>query len=184
MARKYKLFVVIAVLGLCGAFSAQAASFTLNWPEQNGPGVSEGFPYVLDAGTQLFTIPLGETVIAAGFSSTLGNSEASSTAVMDVSVNGVLVGSCPNRSAPCWVGGGPYSFTHAYTSGELSSLNTGSANLTITQNDCCVIRLGASSLDITTGPGGSGIPEPSALALMGSGLISLALAARRRPKRP
>lgn len=149
--------LLAALVFVMAASCLQAGVIVLTWPEQNGPD-NPVLPYTLDAGSQSYTIPAGETILSADFASTMGNSSVASTAVMDVFVNGVLVGTCPDRNAPCWNGLVP--FTYNFLASELSALAGGSADLTVTQTDCCVIRLGASDLTITTGTSGS-VPEPA-----------------------
>jgi hypothetical protein len=171
--------LLAALVFMMAASCLQAGTIVLTWPEQNGPDFP-GLPYTLDAGSQSYTIPAGETILSAVFTSSLGNSVINSTAVMDVFVNGVLVGTCPNQAAPCWLGGGPYPFTYNFLAGELSALAGGSADLTVTQYECCAIRLGASELTITTG---SAVPEPATLWLLGLGLCSAGFVSRRLRRR-
>src|SRR5215470_17028966 len=172
-------FLAAALLCLFSGISAKADTLTVTWGEVNGPDLFPGFfTGTIDAGAMPFTIPSGQTIVGAIFSSTLGNSNPldfdGSTAVMTVDVNGVQVGSCPDKSSPCWIGtGSPIPFTYTFTSADLLALGSGTADLTITQTDCCVIRLGASTLVITTSPT-TATPEPGSLALLGFGVLGLA----------
>ena len=170
MFKHAKLLLVGATLLLMVAAPSvvSASTYTLTWPEVNACGT---WPCTFDAGTMSF--PAG-TVVSAVFSSTFGNSTVPNTAIMSVFVNGVDVGDCASASDPCWGAGSPTPFTYVYTAGDLASLNSGLADLTINQTDCCVIRLGVSTLVVTT------VPEPGSMLLLGSGILGLAGAIRRK----
>jgi PEP-CTERM motif len=162
---------------------SKADSFTFNWAELNGPDVSApngpSLPFTLDAGSLVFMVPAGQTIVDAVFSSTLGNSIVGSTAVMNVFVNTVRVGSCPSFLSPCaQFGQAPIPFTHSFTPTELLALATGSVDLSVVQSGCCVIRLGDSTLTIDTVPA-TATPEPATLAMLGTGLFGLAALRRR-----
>jgi PEP-CTERM motif len=162
---------------------SKADSFTFNWAEQNGPDASgpngPSLPFTLDAGSLIFMLPAGQNVVDAVFSSTLGNSMVGSTAVMNVFVNTVEVGSCPSFLSPCaQFGQAPIPFTHSFTPTELLALATGSVDLSVVQSGCCVIRLGDSTLTIDT-TAATATPEPATLAMLGAGLLGLAAVRRR-----
>ena len=97
------LSVVFLTLLLIPSLS-KADSFTFNWGEQNGPDVSApngpSLPFTLDAGSLVFMVPAGQTIVDAVFSSTLGNSIVGSTAVMNVFVNTVKSEAVRRSSAP------------------------------------------------------------------------------------
>jgi hypothetical protein len=132
MSRRIVWSVLALAVLLLPAVS-KADTITVNWGEQNGPD-GAALPFTLNAGTMVFTIPAGQQILNAVFSSTLGNTLVGSTAVMNVFVNGIQVGSCPSGSSPCFLGG-PNPFTYTFTSGDLNSLLSGTADLTITQLD-------------------------------------------------
>jgi len=158
-----------ALVCLVSTTSAKADVIDLTWVEQNGTGT---LPFTIDAGPLTFTIPSGQSIVSAVFTSTLGNSTVPNTAVMNVFVNSVLVGTCAEGDPVCANSTSPIPFTYTFTAADLLTLAGGVADLTITQTDCCVIRLGASELVITTAP--TAAPEPGTLALMGFGLLGLA----------
>jgi PEP-CTERM motif-containing protein len=160
--------IALAACLLTCSLSAQAAIIILNFSELNGDG---NFPATFDGGTENFVIPVGESIVGAVFEGQFGNSQSSSTAVMDVFVNNVLMASCPDQSAFCWITG-PVPFSHVYSLGELASLAGGAAHLTVDQLDCCFARLAPSTLTITTAPLGA-VPEPSTFALITCGLVGL-----------
>jgi hypothetical protein len=142
----------------------------------NGPPL----PFTLDAGSLVFTVPAGQTIIDAVFTSTLGNSTVDATAVMNVFVNTVQVGSCPSNFSPCaQFGQGPTPFTHVFTPNDLLALATRSVDLSIVQSGCCAIRLGDSTLTIDTRPA-TAAPEPVTLAMLATGLFGLATLRRRK----
>ena len=169
------VFAVAALFCLLSSASAKADTITLTWTQQNGP-TGQPLTYTLDAGSDVFTILTGQEIVGAVFTSALGNSNSflDSTAVMNVYVNGIQVGSCPDRSSPCWNGtGNPIPFTYTYTATDLLSLTSGMADLTITQTDCCAIRLSPSMLTITTAPI-TATPESGSLSMLGLGVLGLA----------
>jgi len=184
---KPSLMVIVATLIFLVSSPAMALTFTLG--EFNGLTANVPIdPQVV--GTFSFAIPTGQVIVSAIFSSTLGNGTDTSTAVMKVSLDGVLVGECPNRAAFCWdnLSGPVTPFTHPFTATELAVLADGSAQLSILQTDLFTARLGVSSLTIETAdsdPNLASTPEPASLALMAVGLTGAVSAAwRRRRARP
>ncbi len=162
---------------------SKADTFTYNWDEVNGtyydysytppyPSIDAGAP---TTGTPLpFSVPAGQAITSASFSSTFGNTTVSSTTSLDVFVNGVNVGSCTDA---CWATQAPTPFNYNFTSAQFASL-IGPLDLSIDQTDWGYIRLGASTLTINTSPVAT--PEPGTLALLAIGLFGLFALPRRK----
>ena len=166
---KSKILAAAIMLGL--ATSAQAATYSFTAAEYNGNG-SLGAALVQ---TWNVVLNAGEHVVSASFASTWGNSTVPNTSVGDVTVGGNTVGSC-SRVEPCWSSSSPTAFSYTFTGAQFASL-LGSVDLFYNQTDCCVIRLGTSTLTIQT----SVVPIPAAGALLFPAIGGLvALRARRR----
>lgn len=162
---------------------AMSASITVNFAAFNGNGPGD-IGISQSVGTGLYSIPAGESIISAIFSSTFGNSTVPNTAIMSVFVDGILMGQCASKLDPCWVAQIPTPFEYTFASAEFPTLGDGAALLTILQTDTETIRLGASLLRIETAPSDlTPTPEPASLTLMAIGLTGAASAAWRRRKR-
>ena len=158
---------------LTSAVSAQNIVQTL--PEFNG---GSNYPFVWAVGTFNYVIPAGHNIMWARVSGQFGNSVVSSTAAQDLYVDGIKVATCVYRSPTCW-SGGPEQWTYNFTSSEFGALADGSANFYSDQTDCCVVRLGATTLEIQTQ---ATVPEPSTVALVASGLVGMLALVRRRQR--
>lgn len=170
--KKFIAACATAVALVAASTSANAAVIVVDLPEFDGNG--DLGPAAI--GTFNFVIPSGETIISALFESNFGNSTVNSSATGIVTLDGVTVGVCAGEGNPCWDGpGAPISYS--FLPGELAVLADGSANLVYDQTDCCVIRLGASRLTITTS---GAVPEPAAWAMMLAGFGLVGGAMRRR----
>lgn len=161
-----------ALATLCSVTSSSAATIIATLPEHNGAGF---YPATESAGTFMYTVPVGDRILSATVSGTLGNETVPNTAVMDVFVDGIMVTSCPSMASPCWEGTVPLPWSYSFAPSEFQMLMDGMAELTVNQTDCCTARLGGSTLIIETGA----IPEPSTYLLFGAGLGGIILLRRQ-----
>jgi hypothetical protein len=166
-----KILALVAMTAFAPA--AQAATYNFTAPEFNGDG-NLG-PALIE--TWNVVLGIGEKIKSAMFESTFGNSTVPNTAIGTVSVGGVTVASCSDTSEPCWFDGTPTPISYAFAPGEFASL-LGMIDLIYDQTDCCVIRLGESTLTIET----AAIPLPAAGLLFVPALGGLAAVALRRRK--
>lgn len=155
----------------------------MNLPEYSAPtGYTSGFPIPsVTIGTFNYVIPVGETIVAATYSSYWGNSTFPNSAGADIRLGGVLVGSCA-AFAPCDTSTSVTPFSYTFTAPEFSALAGGSASLTAVQTSGIILKLGFSNLTITTRagvPGPAATPEPASMAMLGAGLVSLGLLRKR-----
>jgi hypothetical protein len=143
--------------------AASATTYTFTADEFNGTGAI-GAALVKNWS---IAIGAGETIVSAVFKSNFGTMAVPSSATGFVTVGGNTVGTCAGPGNSCWDGpGAPISYT--FGSGQFASL-LGSVDLIYDQTDCCVIRLGASTLTIDTARVSS-VPLPAAFWLLLSGL--------------
>lgn len=159
---------------LLAAGASQAGTITATLPSYDGNGVVGAKETI---GTFSFSVPAGQLVTGATISGFFGNTWASSTAAQEIYADGILVATCV-YDADCWNNvDNPLPWSHTFTGSELGIFGDGSVKLEDLQTDCCVIRLGETTLVVTTA---AAVPEPETYALMLGGLAVLAWAARRR----
>ena len=129
------------------------------------------YPYTTVVGT--FSIQPGDSAIT--ISGTFGNSAAGSSAPANLYLGSFLVatcqagGACNNAIVP---------FSDTLTASQIAALGVGPVNFTATQTGREVLELGTTTLDQVSGVAAT--PEPSSIALLGTGLLSLAGLVRRR----
>lgn len=163
-----RLLLAAALAASTIATSANATTIVSTLPEYNGNGNIANTAI----GAFNYVIPLGETIISATFASSFGNSTVSSSAEGQVTLDGVVAGTCTS-SGLC--SGSTVPFTYNFLPGQFSLLADGSASLFYNQTGCCVIRLGKSTLTIETGA----VPEPATWLMMILGFGAIGAAMRR-----
>lgn len=176
---------VLAVATASASLAAAAATFTVTFPEVNGAVNSSGFPLpAVTASTVTLPIPAGQVVTGATASGFWGSTAfAGSTAGVDVLVDGVRVAQCVKPDAGCYgAGSGQRPWTYAYSAAQLGTLADGSATLTYVQTSESTVRLGTTTLTITTTD--AVVPTLSEAALLAlSLLVGLAAFATLRSRR-
>ncbi len=172
-----RAIVVLAALALlvCGVGqSTVCAALVENFPEYNGAYYTAGFPIAaVTVATDTFTVPAGQQVISADLAGIFGSTSQfyGSTAEFDLLLNGVQVGSTYDVTPDPFHNVVPFDFT--IPSGVLSSLDGGTAELSVVQESEYVIRLSSTTLTMQTS---SIVPEPSTLivwSLLGTLAIGL-----------
>lgn len=116
-----------------------------------------------------FTIDPGDTSIT--ISGSFGNSTVSSSAGTDVYLGNILVAQCVEFTA-CY--NGTVNWSDTLTLAQISALGTGPVNLTAVQTSQFVVRMGDTTLDQVA------TPEPSSIFLLGTSLLGLGGAVRRK----
>jgi PEP-CTERM motif len=152
------------------------AQYSQSLGDFNGPDNESGYPYLYDVGT--FTgIPDAASISSATIYGTWGTDALStSTAALTLFLNGIQVAQCVYDDPGCWQDGDPFRpWSYTFSPGEFATLaGTGSADLVVRQDDCCAIRLGNPTLEITE------TPEPGSMVLLASGLAFLGVHRRKR----
>jgi MYXO-CTERM domain-containing protein len=160
------------VLALCAAAPGAARALVITDALPAFDGDCE--PLACEVGLFEYAIPAGQTIVGATLVGSFGNANATSTAPVEVFLDGLTVAECLSGQN-CTMSDVPLTWRYVLDAAELPLLADGSAALSALQNGGLLVRLGPTTLRIQT------VPEPSSALLAAAGL--LALAGRRRRKR-
>lgn len=164
--------ISLAAAVALAASAANATTYTFTAEEFNGDGT--GGPSLVT--TWNIVLGAGESIVSAIFSSTFGNSVVPNSADGIITVGGVTVATCV-AGEPCYESLVPTPISYTFTPSEFASL-FGPTDLVYTQDNCCVIRLGPSTLTIETSA--AVVPLPAAGLMLFGALGGLALLRRRQ----
>ena len=115
---------------------------------------------------------LVSSIIGATIGGTFGNSAYPNSSGVNVYADGVLLASCPQWPAnlvPCNSGSSPTAWSFSFPAADFSLLASGNVDLTAVQTSGNIIRLGQTTLNITT------VPEPRSWIFALAGLAGLAI---------
>jgi hypothetical protein len=160
---------VIALLALSAALCSGGTVISA-LPDYNGAPQSTGFPInVGSIGTFTYSLPVGVTIDSATLSGTWGSAGfATSTAGMDLLLEGVNVGGCQPFASNCWANGAPLRpFSFSVPSSVFLNLLDGNADLSLIQTNQTSIRLGTPTLTVDF----TSAPEPNTTLLFLFGLL-------------
>lgn len=173
--RKILVASLLCVAGLVVPSSLRADSTTLTWSSYTGPSTFFT-PNAQNVGFDVFSIPLGQAIISATFTSSFGGKYG--TAPVEVFVDGVEVGNCASSSSTCSKSG-PDTFSFNFTPSQFATLSLGVVDLYVIQTGSGKVNLGPSTLTIHTSPLKAN-PEPATFFMVGS---AVAIGILRRKKR-
>lgn len=155
---------------------ANAALITVNIPEVSG---GNGL-----IGDYFFALSPNESIVAATFSGTFGNSVFPNSGALKLFLDGIQVGECV-QSANCWFTQVTESFSYDFTLAEILSGIFDDGVVSLSQVATAgTTQLGSLQLVLTTrvvNQAPDPLPEPTSLAIIGLGLVGLA--ARRKLKK-
>lgn len=184
MTRTTKLLsatLLLAAVWLSSAAEARADSFVLTLPDYVGPTTTGPFPGAPQTvGTFNVTIPAGHTITRVSAVAEFGGAGA---APFDIFFDDHLVfQQLPNASN---IPGRLVRFTDIFTGPHnfpLRTLSDGSMTIILVQTGAGTLRLHNIQLFIQTAELAP-IPEPATIALLGTGLLGVVGAARRRRRK-
>ena len=149
-----KKTTAVGILCCCG-LAANAATFTVTLPEVNGAEISSGFPIAavsLPPVSFAGQIPAEEVITSITASGSFGNTVVRSTASVEVTINGVPVATCGLGAECTNFNDAPTPWSYAFSASELAAFSAGAATLSYVQTYLLIVRLGRTTLTITTGP--------------------------------
>jgi hypothetical protein len=176
---KKLLLTTLLVLFIGTASNANAATIKVTLPEYSGVDLSAGpFPE-LNIGTFDFTSQLtpGEHIVSAKISGQWGNSTLFTSAHNYISIDDIIVA---YSGEPKYYNVFNTAFTpwsYDFEKSELSIFNEGKAVMKSQMLSPFIVRLGETTLELTTEP--TPAPEPSSMVLGLMGLSSM-LGLRRK----
>jgi len=170
MIKRSLSLAVLALMVTVGTAQAQTQSLG----DYDGPEFTTGFPL---PGVSLGIFTTGTGVTSATIHGTWGTAAfPSTTAGLDLFLDGILVASCAEFEVGCYESApafAPWSYT--FSGAELSIFADGAAELIAVQTSPFRMRIGDPTLDWT-----ASVPEPASVFLLASGVLGLAVVARRR----
>lgn len=148
--------MIIGALVSVAAPLAAARTIVLTFPAYSGPVIESGFPApVTTVGQQWLDLPAGEAITAATISGSWGNMEwPQGTAGVDVMLEGLRVARCVKPDPNCWgPTPGQIPWSRQLSLAERMALKPGTISLAAMQTSDTRLRLGQTTLTITTSPG-------------------------------
>jgi hypothetical protein len=163
MFKQWSFVSILVAFLLCGfgieELQAQTQTVTSTASQICGDGYPSG-PYPTYTRTFAYTIPAGSTITSAALSGTWGSTcYASSTAAVDIRIEGQLAAQCRYLSSGCYYDGAAYRpWSSSLPSSLFSQLADGSATLTVEQTSPTWVELGTFTLTLTVSVPNNPVP--------------------------